>query len=559
MTPAALGDSAYVTVLDGPVDDAMADRVDALRRALAEEAWPGLTDLVPAFASVAMYFAPGRVPEPDEVQARLDAAVRRMRVTSADAARVVELSVAYGGEAGPDLDDVARHTGLSREAVIARHAGAVYRVHAIGFVPGFPYLGGLPRELATPRRSRPRSRVPAGSVGIGGAQTGVYPVASPGGWNLIGHTAAPLFDAGREPPALLRTGDRVRFVPVPAVESARVAGAPPSYTVPAAGGEVGAAGGRETKSAAAGNRCTVLRAGGWTTVQDGGRRGFRAEGVPLSGACDPFALRVANLLVGNREDAPALEVTLVGPELRFARDTVVALGGAESDGLPAWRPQVVRAGETLRVGPLTRGCRGVLAIGGGIAVDPVLGSASTYVRAGLGGVRGREVRAGDDLALGDGGAASRGRWTIDPRMLPRYGAATTVRVVAGAQAREFGDAVGGAEFRVSAQSDRMGLRLEGAAWRRVAGGELVSSPVVPGTVQVPPDGQPIVLLADAQTIGGYPQWGHVIAVDLPVVAQLRPGDRVAFRTVTPGEARELARAQERAIGLLREGLARLQR
>lgn len=561
MTPAALGDSAYVIALDGPVDGAMADRIGALCRALAVEPWAGLTDVVPAFASVALFFAPGSAPEIEAVRERVAAAAGRLQPESAKAGRVVEIPVGYGGEAGPDLDDVAAHTGLTREAVIARHAGAEYRVHAIGFAPGFPYLGGLPAELATPRRSRPRTQVPAGSVGIGGAQTGVYPFVSPGGWNLIGRTTAVLFDPRREPAALLRTGDRVRFVPVTEPQRTTAAALPVTGAAGARGGTggEGKGGGAAKGPDAGGNVVTVGRAGVWTTVQDAGRRGHRAEGVPLSGACDPFALRVANLLVGNSETAPALEVTLIGPELQFAQDTVVALGGADSEALPAWRPRVVRAGETLRVGGLTRGCRGVLAIAGGVAVAPVLGSASTYMRAGLGGVQGREVRAGDRLALGAATPVKVGNWAVDRRMLPRYGAEVTVRVVPGAQAGEFGDRWEEAEFRVSAQSDRMGVRLQGAALVRQTGGELVSSPVAPGTVQVPPDGQPIVLLADAQTIGGYPQWAHVIAVDLPVLAQLRPGDRVRFQATTPGAARELARAQERAIGLLREGLARVQR
>jgi antagonist of KipI len=409
----------------------------------------------------------------------------------------------------------------------------------------------LPAELATPRRSRPRTQVPAGAVGIGGAQTGVYPLASPGGWNLIGRTDAGLFDARRVPAALLRAGDRVRFVPV----DGGVMKSPERSADPVA--EVA-----ERFTHGDGqpeNVCTVERAGVWTTVQDGGRRGYRAEGVPLSGACDGLALRVANLLVGNTETAPGLEVMLVGPDLTFAQDTLVALGGAETATLPAWRPRLVPAGERLRVGALTRGCRGVLAIAGGVAVARVLGSASTYARAGLGGVHGREVRAGDRLPLGGATPVNVGPWSVDPRMLPRYGADVTVRVVPGAQAEEFGEAGWETEFRISAQSDRMGVRLQGPALARRSGGELASSPVAPGTVQVPPDGQPIVLLADAQTIGGYPQWAHVVAVDLPVMAQLRPGDRVRFRPVTAAEARALARAQERAIGLLREGLARVQR
>ncbi|MEI7553455.1 MAG: KipI antagonist, partial [Verrucomicrobiota bacterium] len=142
---------------------------------------------------------------------------------------------------------------------------------------------------------------------------------------------------------------------------------------------------------------TVKRGGLLTTVQDLGRRGHRSSGVPLSGAMDPFALRVANLLVGNAEDAAALECTLRGPELVFSADTVVAVTGAVFAGVPAWRPWVVRAGVPLKLGPVQRGCRGYLAVAGGIGVAPVLGSRSTYLRAGLGGFQGRALRDGDVL------------------------------------------------------------------------------------------------------------------------------------------------------------------
>jgi biotin-dependent carboxylase-like uncharacterized protein len=418
---------------------------------------------------------------------------------------------------------------------MARHAGAEYLVHAVGFAPGFPYLGGLPSELATPRRETPRPRVAAGSVGIGGAQTGVYPLESPGGWNLIGRTNCRLFDARRTPPGLLQAGDRLKFRAVPELDFSA-----PSPAVTEPGEDA--------------NGVEVLRAGMHTTVQDLGRFGWRADGVPVSGATDPFALRVANLLVGNPEGAAALELSLVGPDLRFRRDALVALGGAEFDGLIPWRPVRVTAGTILQLGAARSGCRGYLAVAGGIQVEPVLGSRSTLVRAGLGGWGGRALRAGDVLPLPECGRELRGSWRVDPRLLPAYSSAPCVRVLAGAQAGEFPRSWLETSFTVGRESDRMGLRLGGARIARAPAGELLSSPVAPGTIQVPPDGQPIVLLADAGTIGGYPQIAHVAAVDLPLVAQLRPGDTVRFREVPLGEARALAEAREHSLALLRAGL-----
>lgn len=300
---------------------------------------------------------------------------------------------------------------------------------------------------------------------------------------------------------------------------------------------------------------TVIRGGMLTTVQDLGRSGHRAAGVPLGGAMDPFALRVANLLVGNPEGAAALECTLLGPELVFSADTVIALGGADFDGLVAWQPLTVRAGERVKLGAARRGCRGYLAVAGGIEVPPVLGSRSTYLRGGFGGFQGRALRDGDVVTALDVSRWMTDHWRIDARILPAYMSAPTVRVVRGAQMDDFGAAFFDAEFKILPQSDRMGIRLGGAKLARIGAVELVSSAVAPGTVQVPPDGQPIVLMADAQTIGGYPQAANVISVDLPLVAQLRPGDRVRFAEVPLEEAHRLALVREHVLAMLHEGLA----
>jgi antagonist of KipI len=469
--------------------------------------------------------------------ARADAAVVSLDVNT------IEVPVCYGGEFGPDLAEVAAHTQLSEAQVTALHANADYLVHAVGFAPGFPYLGGLPNQLATPRRATPRLSVPAGAVAIGGAQAGIYPVSTPGGWNIIGRTPLALFDVTRDPPALLRAGDRVKFRTIDAEsfaatrKSAR--GSPlQDRLVPPVGPQI-----------------EVVRPGMFTTVQDLGRTGWRASGVPVGGAADLFALRVANSLVGNPEGAAALEFTLVGPELHFTHDTVVAMGGADFGAVPEWRPVKVEAGATLNFGQARNGCRGYLAIAGGVDVAPILGSRSTYTRAALGGFHGRILHEGDAIPIHAESRHIRDHWRIDERILPAYSASPTVRVVSGAHAAQFSPAWSGLAFRTSSRSDRMGLRLTGEPLARNTTEELLSLPVAPGTIQVPPDGQPIVLLSDAQTVGGYPQIAHVISVDLPLIAQLRPGDAVRFVPVSLGQAHELMVAQERAIALLREGLA----
>ena len=300
---------------------------------------------------------------------------------------------------------------------------------------------------------------------------------------------------------------------------------------------------------------TLERAGMLTTVQDLGRPGHRAAGVALGGAMDPWAARVANLLVGNAETAAVLELTMTGAELIFSEEGLLAITGATFTGAPSWRPIKVRAGERVTLGAVVKGCRGYLAVAGGIAVEPVLGSASTDLRGGFGGQGGRAVRDGEVVRTRPVRRTVAEHWWLDERILPAYSESPEVRVIRGAQAEEFGESWLGAEFKVTPRSNRMGLRLSGAELIRTSAGELLSSAVAPGTIQVPPDGQPIVLMADAQTIGGYPQLAHVIGVDLPLVAQLRPGDAMRFRAIELGEAHHLMAARERALGLLREGLA----
>lgn len=548
MTLLPLGDSAISIVLGDRIDDTMAARVRALVSELERHPLRGLVDIVPAFASVTVFYDIAQIASLERLRADLAALTARAgTAVVSSAGRRFELPVVYGGEYGPDLEALAAQTGIPAAEVIALHTQPDYLVHAIGFTPGFPYLGGLPPQLRAPRRITPRPQVAAGSVAIGGAQTGVYPLASPGGWNIIGRTPVRLFDPARSEPALLRPGDRVKFRAMPEPEfAASMAEADRQ----GAGAAVQPQNPGELSSGLA-----VVRAGMYTTVQDLGRTGYRGSGVVMGGAADAFALRVANLLVGNAQNTAGLEFTLVGPELTFLHDTIIALTGAEFAGVPRWQPVPVRAGTRIDFGAARHGCRGYLAVAGGIAVPAVLGSRSTYVRAGFGGFAGRPLHDGDVLPVPPCLRRVAGRWHIDERILPAYSPQPVVRVVAGVQRSEFGGELFENEFSVTPQSDRMGLRLAGPKIPRSAAAELLSSAVAPGVVQIPTDGQPILLLADAQTIGGYPQVANVIGVDLPLVAQLRPGDTVRFREVTLAQAHELALSRERAIAMLREGLA----
>ncbi len=215
MTLSPLGDTAVVLELGHGVSDSTLASVRALAAALMRDPPPGVVDVVPAFVSVTVFYDPPRIGSYEQLCAELKNRATRVTGTASPIpARLVEIPVCHGGDFGPDLAQVATRCGLSADEVVALHSSVEYTVYAIGFAPGFPYLGGLPLKLHTPRRATPRTLVPAGSVGIGSGQTGIYPLATPGGWNLIGRTPRALFRLEKHPPALLHAGDRVKFKPI---------------------------------------------------------------------------------------------------------------------------------------------------------------------------------------------------------------------------------------------------------------------------------------------------------------------------------------------------------
>jgi biotin-dependent carboxylase-like uncharacterized protein len=301
----------------------------------------------------------------------------------------------------------------------------------------------------------------------------------------------------------------------------------------------------------------VLRAGPLTTVQDLGRPGWGSIGVPPGGAADSLALRLANRLVGNPDGAAGLEMTLTGPELGFAADAWVALAGSrfaatlEGSPVPHARALMVRVGQTLDVGRTLEGARAFLAVRGGLDVLPVLGSRSTFVVGGFGGIDGRPLRRGDRLPVGTIPAGAR-PLAAREALLPVYAADGVLRVILGPQldrfAAEATDALLSGTYRVSTSSDRVGLRLEGPRLAHRGAADLLPEGIVCGALQVPGDGQPILLGRDHPTTGGYAKIATVIAADLWRLGQAKPGDRLRFAAVAVDEARSLYRSQEELLG-----------
>ncbi len=310
----------------------------------------------------------------------------------------------------------------------------------------------------------------------------------------------------------------------------------------------------------------VIAPGTLTSVQDLGRFGHTHIGVGHAGAMDSVALRLANMLVGNDENAAALEITLRGPTLRFDGDALIAIAGGEVDAhdemqtVPTWRPFYARAGSTIDIGHLRAGSRAYLAIRGGIAVASVLGSRSTDVNACLGPFGGRALSAGDTLPTASTSIPTMKNtaWSLDPSPWFDEHADRPISLICGTHFSNLDvdsqRELFAREFHIDSQSNRVGYRLQGRALRLREPLEIISEGVVPGTMQLPPGGEPIVLMAEAPTTGGYPRIGHVAAVDLPRLAQRRPGQTVRFVELSPHEAQTRYLHRERELVALKQSI-----
>lgn len=322
----------------------------------------------------------------------------------------------------------------------------------------------------------------------------------------------------------------------------------------------------------------IIKPGLLTTIQDVGRFGYRQAGITTSGATDPIALRIANLLVANPEDAAALEITLTGPEILFEEDCLFALTGGNLsptiNGQPVkmWRPVYVTGGSVLAFGKPVSGCRAYLAVAGSFRLPKILGSYATYLRAAIGGLQGRALQTGNIIPLNkpsentrqlllslhkkvDGVGFAAVNWTLNPDFYPTLSSDPVVRVIKGpeyewftldAQQRFWKD-----PFKVTPESDRMGARLQGPVLNLLQPKELLSTAVTFGTVQVPAQGNPIVLLSDHQTTGGYPRLAQVITADFSILAQLKPGELIWFKEILLPAAQQLLLHQESQLAYLK--------
>jgi KipI family sensor histidine kinase inhibitor len=513
-----------------------ADLDEAMRWNLAWEGVPGVVERVPGARTVLVRFDPLRVSAAE--------LANTLAATEVDAVQLpgtgeITIPVSYDGE---DLAEAASLLGVSAEELVNRHLAAEWRVAFSGFAPGFGYAVSSDPLFDVPRRSSPRTRVPAGSVALAGRFTGVYPRESPGGWQLIGRTDAVMWDIDRDPPALLSPGTAVRFERVR--EAARLGAAQvgrngdgPAHARRVV--EQPAAADAEGLGFGAGGAVEVVRPALQLLVQDAGRPGYAALGVSASGAADRRALRDANRAVGNDATAAVLE-SVGGAVLRFHGAGVAAvtgaigvlsLVGAEGVVRPVvhGEPFATVDGDELTLGHPERGLRSVIGVRGGLDAAPVLGSRATDTLAGLGP---EPLTPGAVLAIGDAA-----RHPVEPgavlRDLPASGDLVELDITLGPRDDWFTahalEVLTTQEWTVTPRSDRVGIRLQGdVPLERSVGGELPSEGAVTGAIQVPPDGQPVLFLPDHPLTGGYPTIGALTDGSLDVAGQLPPGVRLRF-------------------------------
>lgn len=518
----------------------------------------GIKEVVPCYCSVAVYFSSRKKAEKGikKLTRLLNAFFKDFSLKESEgefSGKTVEIPVCYenceNSEFSPDLREVAKLTGLSVEEVISLHSSIDYPVYMMGFLPGFPYLGGMNEKLEVPRRSVPRTKIPAGSVAIGGKQTGVYPSDSPGGWQIIGRTPLKLFDINRKPPVLYGIGDRIRFVPVSREEFINIQKSEGKkfFKIDETQNHL-----KKEKTSLERYVCsssvTVIDGGFSTTVQDSGTSGFQKIGAGESGAEDWGSYILSNLLCGNRLNESVLETTLKGPVLKFNMPAFFAITGADCsanlDGNPVPINTMCRAEKNsiLKCDFCKNGIHSYIAFKGGILVPSVFSSRSTNTKSHTGGFNGRKIAGGDCLALGEvknkGGnifSIFYGKYLLWRRNCFSKKSMNQdvlfLECVKGSQfdffTAEEKESFVSKTFTVSSQKDRMGIRFEGEGICRRST-DIISDSIPFGAVQITSSGMPVVMSKDRQTCGGYAKIAAVRKRSMDLLVQSLPGTKIRF-------------------------------
>jgi KipI family sensor histidine kinase inhibitor len=522
--------------------------------AIRDAMLPGVIQILPAARTVLITFDPAQ-----SSASKLSDSICALATDTPQNSigKTIDIPVVYDGE---DLQEVADMLMVSPEMIVDRHTAHSWTVAFSGFAPGFSYLSNGDPLFDVPRRPSPRISVPAGSVALAGTFSGIYPRASSGGWQLIGMTPERLWDDERVPPALLQPGDTIHFLSTRAkslvLQGEHGLEASSMTKSLDLGQDATSTEGQATATSDSDSSNTVLQviqSGTLSTIQDDGRKAV-TMGVSGSGAMDRFSFHLANELVGNPTQTPAIEITGGNASFTTSGDMVIAITGApvcvsiysDADAstsvanIARQEAFVLRKGETLKLGSPDSGFRNYLAIQGGIEVDDILDSASTDTMAHIGP---HALSAGDCLQAGHQGFHSTSAafaWSA----MPKPGEVTELSVTLGPRDDWFMqqslDTLFQQQWTVSSQSNRVGLRLQGdTILQRSNSAELLSEGTLPGAIQVPSSGQPVVFMRDHPVTGGYPVIAILDSASLDIAAQLPPGALIRFLPHTTGKQKGL--------------------
>ena len=535
-----------------------------------------IVEIIPAARTLLIKFDPSLS---DENTLETKIAGLKLEKGQQKSGKLVEIPVVYDGE---DLDDVAALLKIDREEVIRRHTESHYQVAFCGFAPGFAYLTGGDPIFNVPRRASPRKSIPAGSVALAGKFGGVYPQPSPGGWQLIGRTNVKMFDLDRDPPSLLKPGDRVHFVDVTKDYSARPEGATnfslsrndeAGKSTPERANSKALKSSASTKAAEANEKASLAKTGGHddngrsateatpkpqenavfklvttlmpVTFQDRGRLYQSSQGLSPSGALDQKAMANANRLVGNSLEQPVLEFTYGNARIKALQPSVIAFTGAN---LPITIksakgkvfvfekniPLAIDEGDEIILGRPLAGFRSYMALRGGFKVEPVLKSASFDSLSNLGP---KPLSAGDNIFIANNSALRPVLLSLDdPYFLPEAGDNVVLDVVMGPRTDWFTEQSIAMflekPWQVTAASNRIGIRLQSDAHlERSRSDELPSEGTVTGAIEVPANGEPVLFLRDRPVTGGYPVIANLVEDQIDLAAQIPIGASIRFRAV----------------------------
>lgn len=516
---------------------------------------PEIREIVPTYCAVSIYFDEKNCKASllKEIALEVIEKIDGEEESHAEAGKVISIPVCYEGEFAPDLQKVADHAKIPVQEVIRLHSSTDYLIYMMGFLPGFPYLGGMEKCLETPRLETPRTKIPAGSVAIGGAQTGLYPVESPGGWNIIGRTPLKLFDLNRNPHFLYNSGDKIRFEPISRKEFEEfdekiwlekfwqeTQFKNLNETVLP---EKKNARKNTTPHYECGGGIKILVPGLLTTVQDKGTKGFQKYGISQSGAMDEMSFELANAICGNPENTACLETTLSGPTIHFVTDCDFAITGAvfsnaSLNGIPVEMNKKIHAnaGAVLNCGFASNGLRSYIAFTGGILVPEVFGSRSTNLKSKIGGFYGRKLEAGDELAIGFARRHSMNENAFPVKNInPFFARKDGILVLDCIKSSQFDffseesvKIFTSTVYTITPESDRMGIRFQG---QNIMCGktDIISDAIPFGAVQITSAGLPLVMAADRQTTGGYAKIACVKKESMCALAQAAPGTKVQFK------------------------------